>query len=85
MLRAEESNYDEVLNILTSNRQIDINAINRKGYTALAIAVKTGSYDIVKLLISKGADVNMKNNVKQIFPFTYLIVWPNSFVFILLV
>ncbi len=63
MLKAEESNYEEVLEILNSGRLIDINAINKKGNTALALAVKTGSFDVIKLLISHGADVNIKNNV----------------------
>ena len=63
MLRAEEGNFDEVQNLLSGLRQIDINSINKKGYTALAIAVKNGYLEIVRILLSKGASVNTKNNV----------------------
>ena len=63
MLRTEEGNFDEVQNLLSGLRQIEINSINKKGYTALAIAVKNGYLEIVRILLSKGASVNTKNNV----------------------
>jgi len=63
MLKVEEGNYDEVHRILTEIRNIDINSSNKKGYTALALGVKAGHLEIVKLLISAGAEVNTKNNV----------------------
>jgi len=63
MLKVEEGNYDEVHRILTEIRNIDINSNNKKGYTALALGVKAGHLEIVKLLISAGAEVNTKNNV----------------------
>jgi len=64
MLRAEEGNLEEVLNILNNPRQQpDINAINKRGSTALAVAVKAGAYEVSKVLLSKGADPNIKNNV----------------------
>lgn len=63
MLRTEEGDYNEVLNILNGIKQLDVNAVNKKGYSALALAVKSGFVDIVELLITRGADVNTRNNV----------------------
>ena len=63
MLRTEEGDYNEVLNILNGIKQLDVNAVNKKGYSALALAVKNGFVDIVELLITRGADVNTRNNV----------------------
>lgn len=63
MLKAEEGNMEEVRRIITELKNIDINAINKKGYTSLALAVKAGHFEIVKLLISLGGDPNIKNNV----------------------
>lgn len=63
MLRAEEGNYNDVLNVVNTLKPSEINAVNKRGYSALALAVKNGSYDIIELLISKGANVNIKNNV----------------------
>ena len=63
MLRAEEGNLDDVKKILTENPHYDINATNKNGSTALALATKSGYYGIVQTLIKAGADVNIKNNV----------------------
>ena len=63
MLKAEEGNLEEVQRILTELKHIDINTSNKKGYTALALAVKSGQIDVVKLFINSGSDVNAMNNV----------------------
>ncbi len=42
-----------------------INAQNNKGYTALMIAVENQNYDIAKLLIQLGADVEIRNHNHQ--------------------
>ena len=43
------------------NAGIDVNATSKGGATALMTAAKLGHIDAVKLLISKGADINAKN------------------------
>jgi ankyrin repeat protein len=63
MLRTEEGNIEEIHRILTEHPGFDINAQNRNGSTALALATKNGAYDIVSVLIQAGADVNLPNNV----------------------
>lgn len=63
MLKAEEGNVDEVRRILTELKNIDIDTCNKKGYTALALAVKAGHFDVVKFLIDCGANPDLKNNV----------------------
>lgn len=65
MLRTEEGDANEVLSVLNGIKQIDVNAMNKKGYTALALAVKNGFLDIATLLISRGANVNTRNNSGQ--------------------
>ena len=39
----------------------DVNAVDKKGTTPLMIASMRGSCEIVKLLISAGGSVNMRN------------------------
>ena len=50
--------------LLTS--QVNINDKNEYGYTALMIAARNNKESIFSLLIDKGADINMKNNVSNI-------------------
>ena len=50
--------------LLTS--QVNINDKNKYGYTALMIAAGNNKESIVSLLIDKGADINMKDNVSII-------------------
>ena len=48
--------------ILSDNKTIDVNAVDEKGRTALALAVASGHVDVATLLLEKGnADVNEKN------------------------
>jgi hypothetical protein len=75
MLKAEEGNIEEVHRILTESKNVDINAGNKKGYTALALAIKSGNMDLVRLLLSVGADPNRKNNSGQ--TSLFLACWHN--------
>lgn len=63
MLKAEEGSVEEVRKILTENKHLDVNAVNKNGYTALSLATKGGFQAIVAALILGGANVNLANNV----------------------
>ena len=41
------------------DHQADVNAVNNKGYTALALACKKNQFDSVKILLNAGADANI--------------------------
>ena len=56
-------NIDDIKNFVETGTSIDIS--DDRGLTPLHYAVMEGQYDIVKFLIAKGADVN----VKDIWPF----------------
>jgi ankyrin repeat protein len=45
-------------NLLSSNSQLDINAVNERGYSALMLAVYNGEKDFCEALLRCGADVN---------------------------
>lgn len=66
MLNAEQGNLDEVKRIIQERKNLDINQANKKGYTSLALAVKSGNLAIVKELIAAGADVNIRNSVSKL-------------------
>ncbi|MGA2093145.1 MAG: ankyrin repeat domain-containing protein [Sedimentisphaerales bacterium] len=40
---------------------IEVNTRDRRGETALTMAVQNGNIEIVRLLLEKGADANVKN------------------------
>lgn len=61
MMAAEEGNLQKVQDFVKRSK---INERNESGYSALALAVKKGHFDIAIFLIDKGADVNSKNNVR---------------------
>jgi hypothetical protein len=65
MLRAEEGNIDDVKKIMADKKNIDLNATNKNGYTALALSVKAGHHGLTSYFIHTGADVNIKNNAGQ--------------------
>lgn len=59
LMNAAASSADmEVLNILLATTK-DVNHANKKGVTALAQALKSNNAEVVKLLIDKGANVNV--------------------------
>lgn len=43
--------------------QLKINLVNNSGSTALLCSINSKNYDIVKLLVDNGADVNKKNSM----------------------
>ena len=61
MIAAEEGNLSRLKQYLLKSQ---INQKNDSGYSALALAVKSGQPEIVKELLKQKADVNSKNNVK---------------------
>jgi ankyrin repeat protein len=60
----------EIINLLlnTENQKIDINSQNNMGDTALHHSTNFKFYDISKLLIENGADININNFDEQITP-----------------
>jgi ankyrin repeat protein len=69
MLKSEEGDFDEVKKLLSDPKAFDVNAQNKNGYTALALATKGGFFEIVQSLINVGANVNVSNNVNSKNPF----------------
>lgn len=60
MIACEEGDIEKAKNLLgTSN----VNAKNQHGYTALALAIKGGFTELVKILLTAGASPNAVNNV----------------------
>lgn len=55
------ASLDEIKNYLENN-DINIDTVNHAGLTALIRAADYGKYDIVKLLIEKGANVNHRTD-----------------------
>ena len=60
MVACEDSDLERVKALLPSP---SLNDKNQSGYSALALSVKSGSFEVAKLLIEQGADVNSVNNV----------------------
>lgn len=46
---------------LLLSKEIGINCQNNNGFTALMFAAQCGNFDIIKLLLAKGADATLKN------------------------
>ena len=56
LLAAEQGNADGLKSCLAKN--VDINATNRQGRTAIIIASLNKHNDCVSLMIAEGADIN---------------------------
>ena len=52
-------NNMKTLTFLLSQQQINVNQCDNNGWTALLYAVHNGSFDLTKLLLEAGADVNV--------------------------
>ena len=57
--RAVEGNNTEVLTHLITIHKLDINAQNQHGYTPLQVAIRKENLEMMRVLIEKGADVNI--------------------------
>ena len=56
--------YQDIVKMLLSVKaaQLKINLTNNTGATALLCSVNSKNFNIVKLLIDNGADINKKNS-----------------------
>lgn len=64
LMLARGKEKHDILEVLIENN-VDMDARNKNGETALMRAAIMGSWDTVKLLIEKGADPDIKNNKGQ--------------------
>ena len=55
-------NSKKIFNFLLTNSKIDINAKNKEGFTPLHFAVMSQNKSMIKKLLIKGADCNIKND-----------------------
>ena len=66
MLHCEEGNLGEVKRHIEQHASdIDTEQTNENGFTPLALAIKNRNLEVVKYLISKGANVNSSNKVSM--------------------
>lgn len=64
LIRAASLNTEITKLILNKDKEL-LNKTNNSGTTALMQSIRFGQNDIVKLLVSKGANVKIKNNLGQ--------------------
>lgn len=56
----------EIVKLLLSNTQVDVDLSSMdSGQTPLSVAAMTGNYEILKLLLDAGAEVNKPNSFNQ--------------------
>ena len=70
MFAASSGNLNMVQCLVENGANLDIQ--NEYGWTALMRATMENHIDIVRYLLDKGADVNMKTNVSSKFMFFYV-------------
>jgi hypothetical protein len=58
MRASQKGEYGRVKELLSSGNPVDINATSPSGITALMYAAAGGHYEVVRLLLDAGADVN---------------------------
>jgi len=61
MVAAEQGDIGRIKQYLPKS---NVNQANESGYTALALAVKSGQTQAVRELLDQGADPNTRNNVR---------------------
>ncbi|KAL0880367.1 hypothetical protein ABMA27_002806 [Loxostege sticticalis] len=59
-----EEKYQDVLSCLEQGADVNATDAQKKNNTPLHIAVQNGDFKIIELLLNKGADVNIKNDLK---------------------
>lgn len=59
LLVATTGNHVEVVNLLLEHKP-NVNALDKDGFTALALACKDGYYDIAVALLGVGAYINIQ-------------------------
>jgi ankyrin repeat protein len=64
-LLSENVSLEEVI-YLVEEKEADIEVVNEEGFTPLLIACSNKKHDIVKYLISKGANVNAQGSISYI-------------------
>ena len=62
---AVKRGYTEIVELLLSQRGINVNIQNRKGNTALYTALDRGKVECVKLLLKNVANPNIPNNKRN--------------------
>ncbi len=60
LLLSSENGYTDIVKYLLANN-VEVNNMNRYGYTPIFAAVTNEHPDVIKLLLAAGADVNLKN------------------------
>jgi ankyrin repeat protein len=60
---AEQGNLIGITELINKHENLDINAKNELGDTALMHASNSGHLEIVKLLVEKDADINAKKKM----------------------
>ncbi len=72
LIKAASKGDAESVQRLLSTKEIDINATNTAGYTALMMALLRGHDNVAEILINAGADVNISNFISISFGATAL-------------
>ena len=63
LMAACAQGYKDIVFLLVDLAEIDVNAVDKNGWSALTIAAEKGFYRIVMKLIEKGAVVTVKSSV----------------------
>ena len=61
LISASHSRNKELIDFLINNYNVNINAIDEHGETALMVATMTGNNEIMRILIDNGANVNIND------------------------
>ena len=59
---AESGNMGRLQEVFAGGSNVDVNRLDPKGHTALILAIGRGHTDVVKLLLSHGADPNKNDS-----------------------
>jgi ankyrin repeat protein len=62
LIEAAKNGHADCVKVLLHAKDVDVDAKDKNGYTALIISAEKGFANIVTQLLAKGADVNEKTN-----------------------